>query len=96
MKEELAGSKVPFNFRLTPAGKILLVKLGEHMGLTRSGVIETAIRLLAKEQGLPGGYATRAEIDTKWKAFMEEDEIARTTEINQSQYATTEQAPKGE
>jgi antitoxin component of RelBE/YafQ-DinJ toxin-antitoxin module len=53
------------------------------MGLTRSGVIEVAIRQLAKEQGLPSGYLTSAELDAKWSAFMEEDEAARSAELEQ-------------
>lgn len=80
-KEHPTGGKIPFNFRLTPAGRVLLVKLGEQMGLTRSAVLETAIRLLAKEQGIMGGQATHAELEEKWIAFMQEDEMARTVEI---------------
>ena len=96
MKTGATGGKTPFNFRLSPGGKMLLVRLGEHMGLTRSGVLETAIRVLAREQGLPGGFASGDEIEKKWDAFMQEDEAARSAELEQQRAQTAEKSAKGE
>src|SRR5215472_6389026 len=96
MKNNTAGSKVAFNFRLTPAGKMLLVRLGEHMGLTRSGVLETAIRVLAKEQGLAGGMFTREEVEEKWTTFLEEDEVARSAELEKKRSEAMEQTSEKE
>ena len=96
MESKPTGGKTPFNCRLSPGGKGLLVQLGEHMGLTRSGVIETAIRVLAQQQKIPGGYFTRDELESKWDAFMEEDEATRSAELEKKRLEATENTLKTE
>ena len=94
MESKPTGGKTPFNCRLSPGGKGLLVKLGEHMGLTRSGVIETAIRVLAQQQKIPSGYIMRDELESKWDVFMEEDEAARSIELEQKRFEAMENTTK--
>ena len=96
MTSNSPSGKTPFNFRLSPGGKALLILLGNHMGLTRSGVIETAIRVLAKEQGIPGGHITREELEAKWDSFMEEDEVTRSSELENIRAEATKKSAQAE
>ena len=43
---------VPTSVRISPTCKILWDRLAEKMGLSNSGVLETSIRKLAKEEGV--------------------------------------------
>lgn len=40
------------SYRLTPEAYTLLERLTAHLGLTRTGVVETAVRVLAEQEGL--------------------------------------------
>lgn len=42
--------KIPKSYRLTPSAVALVLLLAQKLGLTLTGVIETAIRRLAKEE----------------------------------------------
>lgn len=45
-------TSVPTSIRLSPAGNRIWEKLAEKMGLSKVGVLETALRRLAKEEGV--------------------------------------------
>lgn len=47
-----ARGTVPTSVRVTPACHQLWEALAEQMGLSKTGVLETAIRRLAKEEGV--------------------------------------------
>ena len=44
--------KQPTSFRLSPRALALLERLKDHLGLTRVGVLEMAIRKLARDEDI--------------------------------------------
>lgn len=61
-----AKDKPTVTFRISPIAKFQVEQLVELMGLTQAGVIETAIRDLAKKHKIPvGGSFTPQEGEKK-------------------------------
>lgn len=57
------GNKAPINIRLSPEGLALADKLKSQKGISRTAVIELAIRAYAKQEGveLPGTAKSSGE-----------------------------------
>ena len=46
----MAPHKTPVSYRLSPAGRELINRLADHMGLSQAGIIEMAVRKLARAE----------------------------------------------
>lgn len=57
-------NKVPVAVRLTPAARDLMVVMAEKLGLSQAGVLELALRKLAKEEGITERPLEREEKST--------------------------------
>jgi hypothetical protein len=53
----------PYSFRLTSVARDLLEALATRMGLSRKGVVETALRELARQESLYPPRRVKGETD---------------------------------
>jgi predicted transcriptional regulator len=56
-------TKISSSLRLTPHAKKLLAALAEHLGLTQTSVIETAIRQMAKREKIEVTDEAKKEVE---------------------------------
>ena len=60
--------KYPYSFRLTEIAQQLIDHLSDRLGISKTGVVETSIRELARREGLYHASSESAQDSTKNKS----------------------------